>query len=69
MLPSGARFLALDELDPSTQFCADPEVHFRMLLKKKHAHALARVLSVLSINLITEREVNPFHVCTQFLLD
>jgi len=31
MLPSGARFLALDELDPSTQFCADPEVHFRML--------------------------------------
>ena len=41
MLPSGARFLALDELDPSTQFCADPEVHFRML-KKKSTHTLLR---------------------------
>ena len=26
MMPSAARFLSLDELDPSTQFCADPEV-------------------------------------------
>lgn len=25
MMPSSARFLSLDELDPSTQFCADPE--------------------------------------------
>jgi hypothetical protein len=41
MLPSGARFLALDELDPSTQFCADPEVHFRML-GKKITHTLLR---------------------------
>ncbi len=26
MMPTAARFLSLDELDPSTQFCADPEV-------------------------------------------
>jgi len=30
MMPSAARFLSLDELDPSTQFCADPEASVRV---------------------------------------